>query len=214
MKTRALVTTPQKVLPESFRLFGSFEFTGTGIAVHGRPTFEDTQGAFDFVTRAHKHSGFWLADMILYIESREEWGDKRDAMISADIGITEQSVRQYRYVGKHVPPANRVEGVAFGHHAVVANLSAAEQVEWLEQSKAENWTRGELTKAVRTSKRVKLIDGQAPGVWTLIVEVEVDVEAKTAARAEKRAAEAVARLLEQETAADILGTKVGVVRLK
>lgn len=198
---------------ETFSI-GCFEFGGTGVEVHGRPTYQETQGAFDFVTRVHKQSGFWLADMILYIESREDFGDRRDALISADLGITEQSVRQYRYVGKHVPPASRVAGVAFGHHAVVANLKADEQVEWLEKSKAEGWTQAELKTAVRTSRRVKLIDGQAPGVWSLAVEVEVDVEAPTLQWAEKRAREAVTQLLQHETASHILGTSVGTVRLK
>ena len=96
----------------------------------------------------------------------------------------------------------------------MANLEADEQVEWLEKSKVEGWTQAELKTAVRTSTRVKLIDGQAQGVWSRAVEVVLHIEAPTLQWAEKRARETIKTILQHATAGDILSTTVGAVRLK
>ena len=197
-------------LAEPF-FIGCFAFDGTGVEVHGRPGFCETRGAFDFVTRAHRHSGFWLADMILYIESREDFGDRRDELISADTGLSEQSVNVYRSIGKSVPPSNRVEGVGFGHHAVVAKLDSAEQIEWLQRSKAEGWTRQELQSEIRAASRIKLINGQADGVYNLEVVLHVAIEAASVSKAEAQAKDTVARLLKVVTA-PILALQVARVR--
>lgn len=194
MSKPALVPPEPSALAETFSI-GCFAFDGTGVQVHGRPTFQETQGAFDFVTRAHKHSGFWLADMILYIESREDFGDRRDELISAETGLGEQSVNVYRSIGKSVPPSNRVQGVGFGHHAVVAKLDGAEQVEWLQRSKVEGWTRQELQSEIRAANRIKLINGRAEGIYDIEVVLHVAIEATSVSKAETHAKDAVGRLL-------------------
>ena len=210
MAKRALVAFGPNPLTETFSI-GCFAFDGTGVEVHGRPTYQETQGAFDFVTRAHKHSGFWLADMILYIESREDFGDRRDALISADTGLGEHSINVYRSIGKSVPPCNRVEGVGFGHHAVVAKLEGAEQVEWLQRSKIEGWTRQELQSELRSASRIKRINGRAEGIYDLEVVLHVAIEAPSVGKAEAQAKDAIAPLLKVVTA-PILTLKVAHVR--
>ncbi|MDO8679147.1 MAG: hypothetical protein Q7R30_11375 [Acidobacteriota bacterium] len=210
MAKRALVTSETHPLSEPFNI-GSFRFTGTGVEVHGRPTYEETQGAFDFVTRAVRCSGFWMVDMIRYIESREDFGDARDALISAETGLTEGSVKVYRSIGKRVPPANRVEGVPFGHHIVVAPLEADEQIEWLEKSKAEGWTGTELRAELHASKRVKILSGSAAGVQHLEVVLHVSVEAPTHTKAAGLAKAEITRLLKSH-GGHILEAKVATVR--
>jgi hypothetical protein len=190
---------------------GCFAFDGTGVQVHGRPSFGETRGAFDFVTRAHRHSGFWLADMILYIESREDFGHRRDELISAETGLAEESVNVYRSIGKSVPRSNRVEGVGFGHHAVVAKLDDAEQVQWLQKSKAEGWTRQELQSELRSAQRIKLINGRAEGIYDLEVVLHVSIEAPSIGKAETGAKDVIDRPLKVVTP-PMLTSKVANVR--
>ena len=92
----------------------------------GTPRSANTKALAISLSRAHKASGWWLADWIVYGESREDWKEQIDALIDVE-ALTEQSVRQYRYIAKSVPKARRLKGVPFGHHAEVASLSADEQ---------------------------------------------------------------------------------------
>ena len=141
-------------------VIGAFALTENGLEVNGNPSFGEYEGAGDFIKRAHKASGWWLADWIVYGESREDWKEQIDALIDVE-ALTEQSVRQYRYIAKSVPKARRLKGVPFGHHAEVASLSADEQCEWLARAKTEGWTAHELRKHIRAQKRTKVIEGQA-----------------------------------------------------
>lgn len=152
-------------------VLNGFQLTSTGVivAANVRPSLAEYQGTFDFVTRVHKFSGFWLADMIAYADTRPEWKEKIDQIIDAEV-LDEDSVKQYRYVAKNVPPENRVEGVAYGHHAAVAGLPGEEQTEWLERSKEKGWTQRELKENIRAAARVKVVDGQAKlqGMYRII----------------------------------------------
>lgn len=139
-----------------------FRLTSTGVIVPAgvRPSIDEYTGTFDFVARVHKFSGFWLADLIAYADTRPEWKEKIDQIIDAEV-LDEDSVKQYRYVAKNCPPENRVEGVAYGHHAAVASLPGEDQTAWLEKSKEQGWTQRELKENIRAAERTKVIDGQA-----------------------------------------------------
>lgn len=195
MTKRALATVEKSTLLEPFEMFGVFSFTSTGIDVRGRPTFEETQAAFDFVLRAVKCSGFWMVDLIKHIESREDFGDRRDALISAETGLTEGTVKVYRSLGKSLPPENRVEGVPFGHHQAVASLEPDQQVEWLEKSKDEGWTQAELRTEVRNSKHKVALKGKAPAVQHLEITVKVAIEARSFTKAADLGKAEIKRLL-------------------
>lgn len=154
MAKRAPVASGPTPLTETCSI-GGFEFTSTGVTVHGHPTRAEWEGVFDFVSCANKYSGFWMVDLIAYVDSREDWADWRDHVISAETGLTFSSVQVYRSIGKSVPAANRVDDVAFGHHMAVAPLASDEQVAWLEKSKEQGWTKTELVAEIRAAKRVK-----------------------------------------------------------
>ncbi len=206
MAKRALVTSETPPLSEPFNI-GAFRFTGTGVEVHGRPTFQEIQGAFDFVDRAVRCSGFWIVDLIAYIESRADLSDDQRAMlISVDTGLTEQSVNVYRSIGKSVPPPNRVDGVGFGHHRLVASLEADEQVEWLEKSKTEGWTQAELRAEIRAAKRINSVKGSSPSVQQLEVVLHVSVEAPTHVKAAGLAKTEIARLIKSHGAVLLAAT--------
>lgn len=145
-----------------FELNG-FQFTRKGVRVpRGTdPSFGAFHGTVDFVIRVHKASGFWLVDLIKYADSRPEWEDKVDQLIDADV-ITEKTLKQYRYLGKHMlDEEERIEGVGFGKHAIVAAMAPESQREWLEKAKDQGWNTADLKDEIRASERVKIIDGQA-----------------------------------------------------
>ena len=195
-------------------MFRCFDFSDTGVAVHGRPTFDEAESALDFTLRAVKGSGFWMVDLIKYIESREDWGERRDALISAHTGLTDGTVSVYRSIGKSVPPENRVAGVPFGHHQAVASLEPEEQTEWLEKSKAEGWTQTELKGEIRSSKRLKLLKGSAPSVQQLEIVLHVSVEAPSYTKAATLASAEVKRLVKNLAAGLILDAKVAIVKAR
>jgi len=142
---------------EPFRI-GAFELSDNWIEVHGRPSLSEYQGCLDFVDRTHKAAGWWLVDLIAYADSRDDWKQSLDAIIDSDI-CSENTAKQYRYIKKNVP--QRIEGVPFGHHAIVASLEPKEQIEWLEKSRDEGWTQRELQVSIRAASRTKIISGQA-----------------------------------------------------
>lgn len=147
---------------DTFELNG-FTFTETGVVVAEgvRPSLTEFKGTLDFVRRAHKSSGFWLVDLIQYFESRPDWKKFADQIIDAEV-LTENSYRQYKYLGKNMlPPAERVDGAGFGLHAKVAALPHDEQKEWLERARDEGWGQQDLTAHVQAAERTKVIDGQA-----------------------------------------------------
>ena len=141
-------------------VIGLFTLTENGLEVDGRPTFGQYAGVGDFIHRAQKASGWWLADWIVYGEGREDWKKQVEALIDFEV-LTEASVKQYRYVAKAVPKSRRLKGVPFGHHTVVASLPPDQQREWLRRSKTEGWTQQELRKNLRAHQRTKIIEGQA-----------------------------------------------------
>lgn len=195
-------------------VIGHFLYTSTGIEVHGRPTFEETQTAFDFVTRTVRCSGFWMVDLIKYIEGREDFGDRRDALVSSETGLTEGTVSVYRSIGKSVPPENRVAGVAFGHHRVVAKLKPDEQTEWLHKSKDEGWTRSQLQAEIRAAKKLILVKGKAPSVQQLEVVLHVSVETPTYTKAATLVSAEVKRLVKNLAGGLILDAKVAIVKAR
>jgi len=214
MTKRALATTTKAAVQKTkpFNI-GCFKFTDTGVEVDGRPTFKETEGAWDFVTRAHRSAGHWMLGMIEYIDSRKDWGDKRDDLISYETGLSEKSVGVYRSIAKSVPPANRLDGIGIGQLAVVAKLGEPEQREWLEKSRDENWGRDQLKSEIQNSKREKLISGKASGVFAIEVVLHLDVEAKSVTKAEaiaQAAGEQMTKVLQES----ILKASVHKVRVR
>ncbi len=163
---------------------GAFELSDNGIAVHGRPSLSEYQGCLDFVDRTHKSAGWWLVDLIAYADSREDWRESIDTIIDSDL-CSETTAYQYRYIKKHVP--QRIDGVPFGHHAVVASLDPKEQITWLERARDEGWTQKELQASLRAEKRTQILSGQAPTMHTVDVTVRLTVEAENSWAAQEAA---------------------------
>lgn len=143
-------------------VLGCYTLTETGLDVNGRPSYTDHLGVADFVNRCVKASGWWLADLLTYADTREDWkADVEQALDGLD--VNEGTRKQYKYIAKKIPKARRVVGLTFSHHAAVAriDLTDDQRDELLEDAKTEGWTLGELRVHAREKKRAKIIEGQA-----------------------------------------------------
>ena len=169
---------------------GGFTLTAIGLEVRGTPTFGDYQGVGDFIQRVHKHSGFWLADWIVYGDSRPEWKEQIDAEMGVD-QLTDQTVQEYRYVATHVPLSSRLDGISFAHHQEVAKLSPDDQQAWLAKAKQGGWTKRDLRDAIKTEARSRTIEGRADTMHSIEVSVLLDIEGATPYAAEQTAWDAV-----------------------
>jgi N6-adenosine-specific RNA methylase IME4 len=140
-------------------VIGSYTLTSTELIVKGRPSYEEHLGAGDFIQRAVKASGFWLADWLRYGESRSDWRERIDQALE-HTGLSEKTLKNIRAVGS-IATKTRRAGVEFSHHAAVASLEPGEQGEWLERAETEGWSTVELRQEIRAAKRTRVIEGQA-----------------------------------------------------
>jgi len=155
---------------------GGFTFTETGVSVNGAPSFGDYQGASDFATRAVKASSWWIADLLRYADTRDDWRAKLEAVMD-HTELAEETVKNLKWVGEKVPPARRRADVAFSLHTEVAPLSGPEQTEWLEQAAEKGWTQRELRHAIKVASRTVVLKGGADNCYTVDVTVRIELNA-------------------------------------
>ncbi len=122
-------------------------------------------------------SSWLIGDWILWGEA--VYGEKYSDAVEST-GLAEATLANYVYVCRSVAFSRRREVLRFGHHAQVAALEPAEQVEWLDRAEAEGWTRTQLREAMREAKGLPPAPEQPD--WT-------PSEAKTVARLKARVAE-------------------------
>jgi len=138
---------------------GPYHFHATGIDIIGRPSFQQHAAAGAFAKRAHKRSGWWLADWLRYGDSRDDWQSKIDQVVDSS-ELSEKTAKNVRAIGA-IPKSRRRETVDFSTHGEVAALEADEQVEFLNLAEERQLSQRDLRLAIRASRRRKVIDGQA-----------------------------------------------------
>lgn len=139
---------------------GHFTLTETGVDITGRPSFGEYQGALDFALRAQKASSWWVADLLRYAGTREDWNERIEAATDA-AHISEKTAMNLKYVGENVARSRRRGDIDFSLHSEVASLPAEDQGEWLEKAATEGWSVRDLRLNIRAAKRRKVIEGQA-----------------------------------------------------
>jgi hypothetical protein len=88
------------------------------------------------------HGVAWaLGDWLLYGQAHFR-SRYRDAL--AATGLDYQTLRNYAWVARNVPPSRRRDKLSFQHHAEVASLSEAEQELWLGRAERLRWSRNQL----------------------------------------------------------------------
>lgn len=155
MPKRALAKIP----PIRPIVIGPYTLTATGCEVHGRPTMEQHEGVGAFIKRAHKASGWWLADWLRYGESRQDWAERLQQLVDAT-GMSEKTAKNARAIGA-IEPSRRRDGVEFSLHGLVAAMEPDQQTYWLEEAEANGWTYRDLRASIHAAKRTRIIDGQA-----------------------------------------------------
>lgn len=183
-------------LSRPINLPGGITLGKKGMEVQGRPSFAQYEAAGAFIQRAHQVSGWWLADWIVYGDSRPEWKAEIDAATGID-QLQPQTVRQYRMLAKRYPVSNRIDGVEFGHHAAVAHFEPKVREKVLQAALAEGWSTRETLHAAKQAARqtATVAQGQASTVHQVEVSVLCSVEADTPGMAEAAAWEALRTIL-------------------
>lgn len=179
-------------------VLGNYTLTATGIAVKkgSSPTFAEHEGVGEFIQRAHKASGFWLADWMRYGESRKDWAKRLDQAVDAT-GLSAKTLKNVRAVGA-IDPSRRRDDVDFGLHEAVAGLPAADQTHWLEKAATGGWTVRDLRHAIQRGRRTTILEGSSDRMFDIEVVVAITVEAQSPHRAESKAWEVVKMALAQE----------------
>lgn len=150
---------------------GGFSLSASGVEVAGAPNLDDYAAAVAFAARAHDASGFWLADLLVYAETRPEWAEALDSILDHEL-LTADTIRNYRSVARRIRPAERVEGLSFGHHCEVAALDPADQRVMLERAKVEGWSTSQLRRAIRGVRQTRTGDeSQAAYLRTRIADL-------------------------------------------
>lgn len=138
---------------------GAYSLLETGLEIRGRPSYENHVTVGAFIQRAHKASGWWLADWLRYGETRGDWHELLDQAVE-ETGLTVKTLKNVRAVAAIAPERRRVD-LEFGIHEVVAALTPGEQTQWLSKAATEGWNRRELRLEIRAARRRRVIDGQA-----------------------------------------------------
>lgn len=138
---------------------GCYTLHATGLTLTGRPTFAEHLGVGDFIKRAHRASGFWMADWLRIGEERTDWRERLSQAVDSS-GMSEKTLRNVRAVGA-IDPSRRRDDADFSLHEAVAGLPERQQETWLDRAVEHGWTQRELRLHIRSAKRAKVIDGQA-----------------------------------------------------
>lgn len=164
--------------------------TPTSLVLPPDLSFEDWTGVGEFLfwSKAQKEAeldtvNWFIGDWLRFGEHK--WGE-RYAQAVAETGLAYQTLANTQWtVGKFSDPSRRREKLTFTHHAAVAALPEADADELLSEAEANKWS--SYTIREHAQDRAAANDGQDP-------------LAERARRALARAADAVARLDDEDWA--------------
>jgi hypothetical protein len=142
--------------PEQIRL------TDTGLEFAPGVTRDDWVRVGEQLAAACKRMQFAIGDWMVYGDNtfsgqREMFGEMGRSVsstiydIAADItGLDRQTLRDYAYVARNVPPSLRNDALEYGHYKVLAKLPEPEQREWIALATQAAPSIGQLRHSVRT----------------------------------------------------------------
>lgn len=91
-------------------------------------------------------SSWWLGDWLIFGQDMYP-GRYRQAM--EETSLDYKTLRNYAWIARRFPAAERHPKVSFQHHAEVASLEPAKRAMWLERAAQEGWSRNTLRQHVR-----------------------------------------------------------------
>ena len=163
---KALLEEPEPAAPDGLAPVhhGKFTFTSCGMLVEGTPSYEEWAEVGGVLAVMHRGIQFLVGDWIAFGE--KSYGELAAQAIDARSWSAE-TVRNYVWLAKSVPPTNRMldRGLSVAHHQAVAHCSPKEQRTWLRKALSEEtpWSVGRLKAAIKEGA-----DPQ-PTAWLLMV---------------------------------------------
>lgn len=139
---------------------GAFSLRGRCVRWRGRPLLEDWTKAMQVAVGAQDASPYWVGDLLMYAETREDWRGLFDQAL-AMTGFTPGHVYNLHHISQHVAEEERLIAPTIGHAAVVTKFKATEQRALLEEAREHGWNVHEFRREVRAKSRRKVIEGQA-----------------------------------------------------
>ena len=127
-------------------------------------------------------SAWWLGDWLVYGET--VFPDRYRLAVE-ESGLDQKTLRNYAWVARKYPVRRRHGRLSFQHHAEVAGLPASEQEHWLIQAERLRWSRNELRKQLRISRRGRDADA-ADDLPSLVLAVAGDRQERWLRAAEDR----------------------------
>ena len=125
-------------------------------------TFDQWWSAMLFAIGTEESSPFWIGDLWNWVlDMHPDWEDRVAAAFSeANWPISLKTLNNRGAISRAITGERRAYAQSVGHADVVAKLPPAEQEEWLDRSRTEEWPVRDLRRAIRASRRRAVIDGQ------------------------------------------------------
>lgn len=126
-------------------LTDSVRISETELVVVQDLSFDQWSRLMEVLSKMDTAFQFALGDALNYGEKR--YGERYTQAIDCT-GREYQSLANYAWVSKSVPPEVRVSGLSWTHHRIVARLEPSEQAVLLQRAAAEQWTASALQETV------------------------------------------------------------------
>ena len=111
-------------------------------------SFDRYEALGRFLGTLRDTSAWALGDWLIYGEGT--YGEKYAQAVEAT-GRTKGVLTDYRRVAEKVPPSRRRADLTWSHHRLVANMTPADQRNWLAKAARHGWSREEFKGAMSDS---------------------------------------------------------------
>ncbi|HEY4234370.1 MAG TPA: hypothetical protein VGM76_13140 [Lacipirellulaceae bacterium] len=130
---------------------GPFHFTSVGVRITGKPELAEWLGPLQFALWCQRAGPWWIGDILNAGEDRfgETFSQACEGAVSAEM------LNRYASVARRVPLENRVPGLSWSAHAMVARLPHDEQRPLLLQAERHGWTSDEIRVKARAATKRK-----------------------------------------------------------
>lgn len=135
-----------------------FRLVNCGVEVTGKPTFDEWQGAMQFVERATSACMWWYGDLLNYGEAG--YGELA-SQYDGDGKYSYRTLKEAKHVSKAVPLSIRIDNLTWEHHHMVAALEPSKQKSWLGKAAKGEWPVSQMRKEMQDAKAIALL-GENP----------------------------------------------------
>lgn len=108
-------------------------------------TYEQFTGVGTVLAMMDEATSWWIGDWLNYGENHIANYEQAVHLT----GLAEDTLAQWAWVARQVPPERRREDVKWTMHRAVAPLTAREQTRWLAKAAKKQWTASDLKRALK-----------------------------------------------------------------